>query len=107
MIRRCKFLVKGLIPLDKKQAEQQIINAFDDSVPLEVKKRDLAYIGECVVKSFDQLGGVDWLTKFAKDEPKKYIDLLGKLIPAYHKVNSEIDGRVDIKIVSYSDSEGL
>ena len=107
MIRRCNFLAKRLISLDKKQAEQQIINAIDDSAPLELKKRDLAYVGECVVMSFDKLGGVEWLTKFAKEEPKKYIDLLGKLIPAYHKVNAEVDGRVDIKIVSYSDSEDL
>ena len=107
MIRRCHFLAKRLISLNKKQAEQTIINAIDDSAPLEMKKRDLAYIGDCVVKSFDQLGGVDWLTRFAKDEPKKYIDLLGKLLPAYHKVNAEVDGRVDIKIVSYSDSEDV
>ena len=39
-------------------------------------------VREALLQTFNNLGGTKWLEKLAKDEPKAFAALLGKLIPA-------------------------
>lgn len=54
---------------------------------------------EAVLNAFEQVGGTDYLVKVAQEDPKTFVTLLGKLLPAEMKadISSEQGAVVVIK----------
>ena len=44
---------------------------------------------EAIEASFDNVGGVDYLSRMAEEEPKAYLALLGKILPAHMSIKAE------------------
>jgi len=54
-------------------------------------------IREAVVEAFDKAGGVDYLVQLAKDDPKTFCGLIGRVIPL--QVEGEMDQNIVFKTV--------
>lgn len=54
-------------------------------------------IREAVVEAFDKAGGVDYLVKLAKDDPRTFCGLIGRVIPL--QVEGEMDQNIVFKTV--------
>ena len=57
---------------------------------------------EALQASFDELGGVEWLVRLGRDEPKTFAMLLSKLLPP---TAPEGDGEMVIRIIGGFTSE--
>lgn len=57
--------------------------------PAGSKNRTTVLIKEAVEKSFDRVGGADYLVKMAAEEPKAYMALLAKVLP--NKIEADIN----------------
>lgn len=50
--------------------------------PKGTTNKSANYLRECVVSSFEKLGGVTWLVKLGQTDPKAYATLLAKTMPS-------------------------
>jgi hypothetical protein len=44
---------------------------------------------EAVLEAFDQLGGVEYLVKLGRDDPRTFVSVLNKLLPQAVEVSGE------------------
>lgn len=49
-------------------------------------------VRELVVEALDDVGGKDWLIKLAKEDPKTFSGLIGRVIP------TQIEGQLDTSV---------
>jgi hypothetical protein len=54
-------------------------------------------IREAVVEAFDKAGGVDYLVQLAKEDPRTFCTLIGRVIPL--QVEGEMDQNIVFKTV--------
>ncbi len=52
--------------------------------------RVTAQVKDAILAAFDEVGGKDYLVEMARAEPKAFLTLLGKLVPA--QVRAELEG---------------
>jgi hypothetical protein len=57
---------------------------------------------EAIKESFDRVGGVEYLTRVAQEDPRTYLTVVGKVIPA--ELNATVDGSMALTILSGIDS---
>ena len=50
--------------------------------PKGVKNKLTASVKEAIMKAFEEVGGADYLANVAKDDPRTFCTLLGKIIPS-------------------------
>ena len=55
-------------------------------------------IKDALAQSFDDVGGVAYLNRMAEDEPKAYLGLIGKLIPA--EIKATVNGDLELTVLS-------
>lgn len=53
-----------------------------------------ATVKEALQAAFDEVGGKDYLVKIAKEEPKAFCALIGKIIP--QDVNTKLEGSLTV-----------
>lgn len=67
-----------------------------------VPNKTTGALKEAVLEAFHELGGVPWLVSVAREDPKPFIGLLGRLIP--HEVVGEgggpIKGQLEVVFVN-------
>lgn len=51
-------------------------------------------VKDAVIEAFHNAGGVEYLQRVAKDDPKTFLTLLGKVIPA--EVHGKVDGNITV-----------
>lgn len=59
--------------------------------------RVTATVKEALQAAFDEVGGKDYLVRIAKEEPRAFCALIGKVIP--QDVHASIDGQLQINVV--------
>ena len=64
--------------------------------PKGVRNKLTATVKEAIVEAFNQVGGVDYLVSIAKDDPKTFCALVGKVIPL--QVTGEDGKPIEMKI---------
>ena len=64
-----------------------------DSPPDKAPSPDLK---GAVEQAFEQVGGVGYLVQFARDEPRAFATLLGKVLPA--QLTGKADGPLQIEV---------
>lgn len=57
-------------------------------------------IKEAIVEAFDRAGGVDYLVTLAKEDPRTFCTLVGKVIPL------QVDGSLDASVIFKTVYEG-
>jgi hypothetical protein len=57
---------------------------------------------EAIKESFDKVGGVQYLQRVAEEDPRAYLTIVGKVIPA--ELSAKVEGGLDITILSGIDS---
>lgn len=62
-----------------------------------------ADIRDMIRSALDKVGGQDYLTKQAVDNPTAFMTLIGKVVPA--EVNANVTGALTIEIVRFGDSK--
>lgn len=67
-----------------------------------VPNKTTADVREAIKQAFDKAGGVNYLVKLAKDDPKTFVPLLSKIVPA--EIKAEHQGAIEI-VVSYVDKD--
>lgn len=68
-------------------------------VPNKVNKA----VRELVVEALNEIGGKDWLVTLARDDPKTFCALIGRVIPL--QVDGNLDSTVTFKTV-YEEKRG-
>ena len=60
-------------------------------------------VKDAILEAFNGLGGVKYLEKIGKEDPKTFLTLLGKVVPA--EVKADISGKMDIivEVVKYTE----
>ncbi len=58
---------------------------------------------EMILKALDKSGGVNYLTKQAKDEPRAFLALLGRVLPL--QLQGDSDQPLVVQIVKYGDDK--
>lgn len=56
---------------------------------------------EAILAALDEVGGQKYLVKVARDDPKTFCSLLGKVLPL--QVTGEGDGPLVVEIVKFAD----
>lgn len=51
-------------------------------------------VKDAVVEAFDRAGGVDYLVQLAKNDPRTFCGLIGKVIPL--QVDATVDGQMTV-----------
>ena len=69
--------------------------------PKGVRNKLTATVKEAIVEAFNQVGGVDYLVSIAKDDPKTFCALVGKVIPL--EVTGQAGGPLQIQLIDYKD----
>ena len=64
--------------------------------PKGVRNKLTATVKEAIVEAFNQVGGVNYLVSIAKDDPKTFCALVGKVIPL--QVTGEDGKPIEMKI---------
>ena len=57
--------------------------------PKGTKNKSSKKLVEDILEAFDQLGGIDWLVKIAKDDPKLVTALIARVVPRNIKVGPD------------------
>lgn len=66
-----------------------------------VPNRTTRLVKEALAQSFERLGGVEYLVKLGKTEPRAYAQLISKLIPA--EIAASLNGEgVQVTIVDFT-----
>lgn len=72
--------------------------------PKGSRNKATVVLREAILDSFDRVGRERYLVKMAHDEPKAYLQLLGKVLPAEMNVKGQIEhrdaGPVDVRQLS-------
>jgi hypothetical protein len=58
--------------------------------PKGVPNKSTAKVKEAILRAFDEAGGHKYLMKVAKDDPKTFCALLGRILPA--EISAEVNG---------------
>lgn len=64
--------------------------------PKGIPNRLTTTVKEAIIEAFNQVGGVDYLVSIAKDDPKTFCVLVGKVIPL--QVTGEDGKPIEMKI---------
>lgn len=56
---------------------------------------------DAIMHAFDTVGGENYLVSVAKDDPRTFCTLLGKVLPL--QVNGNLSGGLEIKIMRFTD----
>lgn len=56
--------------------------------------KNTAALKTAIMNAFEQVGGQDYLVMVAKDDPKTFIQLLGRVLPAELKAEVEHSGEI-------------
>lgn len=59
---------------------------------------------DAIMHAFEEVGGVPYLVKVARDDPRTFCTLLGKVLPL--QVTGSGDGPLTVQIVRFSDADG-
>jgi hypothetical protein len=62
-----------------------------------------ASIKEAVTEAFAKAGGVDYLVNLAKEDPRTFCSLVGKVIPL--QVDAKVDGSLTVQVVKLADAD--
>ena len=69
--------------------------------PKGVPNKLNASVKEAIVEAFNRAGGVDYLIQVAKDDPKTFCALIGKVIPL--EVTGSEGGALQVQLINYKD----
>ncbi len=64
------------------------------------QNNDTLTLKAMILKAFDESGGVEYLKTVAKDDPRTFTTLLGKLVPAEIKAELDHKGDTIIQVVT-------
>ena len=65
--------------------------------------KNSAKLKDAIMKAFDTVGGVSYLETVAKDDPRTFCALLGKVLPS--EINAHVGGDIEIVVKQYSSSD--
>lgn len=55
-----------------------------------------AMLKESILASFDKMGREEYLVRMAEEQPRAYLNLLGKVLPSEIKADVDVSGRVTL-----------
>jgi hypothetical protein len=98
------------------RAWKSVITNMDNKVPKTAKRpqpkggsrkgkpnKVTAELKDMILQALTKAGGVEYLTKQAREKPAAFLPLLGKVLPM--QVNANVDGSVTVNIVRYGNSD--
>ena len=64
-------------------------------------------VRNAIIEAFERAGGVDYLKRVADEEPKVFLQLLGKVLPKQVDVDhkGQVDNRIEVSVRYVSASE--
>lgn len=78
-------------------------NKLSKGRPKGAQNKVTRAVKDAVQDAFDELGGAQYLLQVARDDPKTFCGLLGRVIPT--QVNAELKGDVQVVFKTIIDGE--